>query len=174
MFMKTEEELGKLPKPPSEDAYAEMTTLVGEFVLDVKQLVEGQPGAENLFQQLLRKQVAFCDLIRSTAPDFRPYLSDDDDRVAMDFLEIEEADTTDHGQVFRIKEVRERIEKWVNSDLARATQAHVYLALALARVSYLETSHSSSRASSSATQEKTGGATASITSMMRMPSSQHI
>ena len=174
MSARTEDELDKLPKPPSEDAYAEMTTLVSEFALEVKQLVEGQPGSEGLMQQLRRRQVAFRDQIRSTAPDFRPYLNEGDEQVEMDFLKTEEADTTDHGQVFRIKEVRERIEKWVNSDLARATQTHVYLALALVRVSCLETSHSSSRASSSATQEKTGGATASITSMMRMPSSQHI
>lgn len=84
--------------------------MISEFSAHMKQLVDGRPGEGELLQQLRDEQRRFRDEIRSTAPDFRPYLSNEaKDQVEMDFLRCEEADTFDQGEIVYIAEIKKMI-----------------------------------------------------------------
>ncbi|KAJ7331028.1 hypothetical protein DFH08DRAFT_1022202 [Mycena albidolilacea] len=64
-----------LPKPPSDDAILEVTTLVHSFIRELDQMIEGVPHADGLIQTIRPAQEEFRRNIRRTAPDFRPFES---------------------------------------------------------------------------------------------------
>jgi hypothetical protein len=64
-----------LPKPPSDDAILEVTTLVHSFIRELDQMIEGVPRADGLIQTIRPAQEEFRRNIRRTAPDFRPFES---------------------------------------------------------------------------------------------------
>ena len=110
IYNRTVKELKSLPEAPPPDACAEMMRMVSDFTADINQLVLGRPGEGELIQQLRIEQRRFRDNIRSTAPDFRPYLSNEaEDQVEMDFLRCEEEDTFDQGEIIHIVEIKKRI-----------------------------------------------------------------
>ena len=109
---KTEQSLRQLPDPPGVDAFSDLMDLFADFENEIKMLVEGEPGQDGLIQQLRKVQEEFRRQIRSSAPDFRPVItSQDDGPVTMDFLEDEDGETVDQGDVIYIKEVKTRIEE---------------------------------------------------------------
>lgn len=73
MLIRTEEQLGLLPKPLSNDPFAELMVMLQEFNRDVSQHVKGIAKREGLLQRLRPEQVTFKKAILNTAPKFRPY-----------------------------------------------------------------------------------------------------
>ena len=67
----TDESLHILPKPPSEDAFAEIFHLISEFIGDLRVYLEGTPYADGLLQAIRPYQVGFKNAVRATAPEFR-------------------------------------------------------------------------------------------------------
>lgn len=67
--------LRQLPKPPSNDAFAEILHLVSDFGRDMARHLEGTPEGHGLLQTLRPVQEWFKKAIRQTAPDFRPELA---------------------------------------------------------------------------------------------------
>lgn len=67
----TEESLHSLPKPPSEDAFAEIFHLIGEFIRDLGVYLKGTPYADGLLQVIRPHQITFRNAVRATAPRFR-------------------------------------------------------------------------------------------------------
>ena len=75
LLQKTEEALRQLPKPPSNDAFAEILHLVSDFGRDMARHLEGTPEGHGLLQTLRPVQERFKKAIRETAPDFRPIVN---------------------------------------------------------------------------------------------------
>lgn len=73
MLAKTEEDIGRLPKPPSNEPLSEILRLIGAFVRDVEKHTEGTPSEAGLLQQLRPFQEEFKRSIRRTAPAFCPF-----------------------------------------------------------------------------------------------------
>ncbi|KAH9833436.1 P-loop containing nucleoside triphosphate hydrolase protein [Rhodofomes roseus] len=73
LLQTTEEALRQLPKPPSNDAFAEILHLLSNFARDMSKHLEGTPEGNGLLQTLRPVQERFREAIRETAPDFRPY-----------------------------------------------------------------------------------------------------
>ncbi|KAI8978167.1 P-loop containing nucleoside triphosphate hydrolase protein [Trametes punicea] len=69
----TDEELNKLPKPPSNDALSEVLHLLSTFGKGLAQLLEGTPDVDGLLQSIRPACDDFRQAIRGTEPDFRPY-----------------------------------------------------------------------------------------------------
>lgn len=76
---KTERDIERLPKPPSDQPLSEILRLVGGFVRDVEKHTEGTPASTGLLQQLRPFQEQFKRSIRSTAPMFCPFERQDVD-----------------------------------------------------------------------------------------------
>ncbi|KAJ6529313.1 P-loop containing nucleoside triphosphate hydrolase protein [Mycena capillaripes] len=74
-LQQTRASLQRLPKPPSDDAILEVTTLVHSFIRELDRMIEGVPHADGLIQTIRPAQEEFRRNIRRTAPDFRPYES---------------------------------------------------------------------------------------------------
>ncbi|KAH9915501.1 P-loop containing nucleoside triphosphate hydrolase protein [Fomitopsis serialis] len=72
LLHKTEEALRQLPKPPSNDAFAEILHILSDFARDMSKHLEGTPEGHGLLQTLRPIQERFKKAIRETAPDFRP------------------------------------------------------------------------------------------------------
>lgn len=75
LLQKTEEGLRQLPKPPSNDAFAEILHVLSEFCRDLSKHLEGTPDEAGLLQAIQPMKDKFRGAIRDTAPDFRPYKS---------------------------------------------------------------------------------------------------
>ena len=85
--MSTRNNLIELPKQPSNDPRGEISTLLHGFASDVSRHIEGLPIStigpfadrskesprEGLIQDINAAQEIFLDLIRTTAPNFRPF-----------------------------------------------------------------------------------------------------
>ncbi|KAJ6450049.1 P-loop containing nucleoside triphosphate hydrolase protein [Mycena sanguinolenta] len=71
-LQQTRASIQRLPKPPSDDAILEVTTLVHSFIRELDQMIEGVPRADGLIQTIRPAQEEFRRNIRRTAPDFRP------------------------------------------------------------------------------------------------------
>ncbi|KAG1731844.1 P-loop containing nucleoside triphosphate hydrolase protein [Suillus paluster] len=69
---KTQEEMRKLPKAPSNDAVAEVWHVVSEFLRQLSRRLEGTPDADGILQTIRPHQQAFKRAIRATAPQFVP------------------------------------------------------------------------------------------------------
>ncbi|KAI0364813.1 hypothetical protein BV20DRAFT_1029061 [Pilatotrama ljubarskyi] len=69
----TDEQLNKLPKPPSSDALSEVLHLLSTFSKSLARYLEGTPDADGLLQSIIPAWETFHQVIRSTEPDFRPY-----------------------------------------------------------------------------------------------------
>ncbi|KAJ7731654.1 P-loop containing nucleoside triphosphate hydrolase protein [Mycena metata] len=74
-LQQTRASIQRLPKPPSDDAILEVTTLVHSFIRELDQMIEGVPHADGLIQTIRPAQEEFRRNIRRTAPDFRPFES---------------------------------------------------------------------------------------------------
>ncbi|TFY61367.1 hypothetical protein EVJ58_g4550 [Rhodofomes roseus] len=73
LLQKTEDALRQLPKPPSNDAFAEILHLLSDFAREMSKHLEGTPEGHGLLQTLRPVQERFKKAIRDTAPDFRPF-----------------------------------------------------------------------------------------------------
>ncbi|KAI9452815.1 P-loop containing nucleoside triphosphate hydrolase protein [Russula earlei] len=69
---RTNNEISRLPSPPSSEPVGEMLRLIGLFVRSIERLVEGTPDDDGLIQALREPRVDFKKAICQTAPDFRP------------------------------------------------------------------------------------------------------
>lgn len=69
----TDENLNKLPKPPSTDALSEVLHLLSTFSKGLAHFLEGTPDPEGLLQSIRPACDAFRQAVRATEPDFRPY-----------------------------------------------------------------------------------------------------
>ncbi|KAI0628425.1 P-loop containing nucleoside triphosphate hydrolase protein [Trametes polyzona] len=69
----TDEQLNKLPKPPSSDALSEVLHLLSTFTKGLSQFLEGTPDEDGLLQSIRPAYESFLGAIRATEPDFRPY-----------------------------------------------------------------------------------------------------
>ncbi|KAH9917091.1 P-loop containing nucleoside triphosphate hydrolase protein [Amylocystis lapponica] len=130
LLQKTEENLRKLPKPPSSDAFAEILHLLGDFSRDLARHLAGTPDDSGLLQAIRPVQEHFKKAIRDTAPDFRPYtktkantLLDEDTGLSTfeppDFLVNEEpAEVARDGlNTIYIDEVMDRARKAITREL---------------------------------------------------------
>ncbi|KAI9465220.1 P-loop containing nucleoside triphosphate hydrolase protein [Lactarius psammicola] len=72
LLEQTQQDISRLPGPPSSEPVAEILKLIGTFVRSIESLVSGTPGASGLMQTLRGPQNEFKRAIRQTAPDFRP------------------------------------------------------------------------------------------------------
>lgn len=75
-------ELADLPQPISTEPVTYMLDLVMVFSSDISRYVEGARNAEKLIRQNREAYRDFLASIRTTAPNFRPYLSANDDPSA--------------------------------------------------------------------------------------------
>lgn len=69
----TDENLNKLPKPPSTDALSEVLHLLSTFSKGLAHFLEGTPNPDGLLQSIRPACDTFRQAIRATEPDFRPY-----------------------------------------------------------------------------------------------------
>ncbi|KAI0644851.1 P-loop containing nucleoside triphosphate hydrolase protein [Trametes meyenii] len=122
----TDEQLNKLPKPPSNDALSEILHLLSTFSKGVAQLVEGTPHIEGLLQAIQPACDTFRAAIRTTEPDFRPYermcaLRDPDKHkyVAPKFLLTEDTpfEPKDNSKAIFIDDVMNRAREAVTREL---------------------------------------------------------
>lgn len=123
LLQKTEEGLRQLPKPPSNDAFAEILHVLSEFCQDLSKHLEGTPDEAGLLQAIQPVKDKFRAAIRDTAPDFRPYkrprshVHDSDYAWSPPtFLSNEEesgAVTVDNPCAIYVDEVMERAQKSV-------------------------------------------------------------
>lgn len=108
----TRNSLIQLPKKPSEDPRSEISTLLHDFTRDVARHVEGVPIStigpfanhskvekgsfrEGLIQDINAAQEKFYIMVRSTAPNFRPFEKKDAQKKHLHsaaFLRLEEGD----------------------------------------------------------------------------------
>jgi len=69
----TQRELAMLPVPSTDDPTAEIIHRVGAFCTRLKGAVDGDNDVRGLVQANRKHYARFCDEIRKTAPDFRPF-----------------------------------------------------------------------------------------------------
>lgn len=74
-LQQTRASIQRLPKPPSDDAILEVMTMVHSFTRELDQMIEGVPHVDGLIQTIRPAQEEFRRNIRRTAPDFRPFES---------------------------------------------------------------------------------------------------
>lgn len=72
LLKQTQEDISRLPNPPSSEPVSEIMKLINAFVRSVEQLVEGVPDEKGLLQTLRRPRDEFKKAIRHTAPYFLP------------------------------------------------------------------------------------------------------
>ena len=73
--MATRKSLSALPRPPSNNPQSEISSLLHDFVADLKKNIEGVPDEDGLIQSIRPAQDRFRRAIRATAPNFRPFES---------------------------------------------------------------------------------------------------
>ncbi|KAH9925885.1 P-loop containing nucleoside triphosphate hydrolase protein [Epithele typhae] len=69
----THTKLLQLPKPPSADPLSEVLFMLSTFTKALGKYIEGTPSADGLLQSIRPACDTFCQAIRATEPDFRPY-----------------------------------------------------------------------------------------------------
>ncbi|KIK36073.1 hypothetical protein CY34DRAFT_544266 [Suillus luteus UH-Slu-Lm8-n1] len=93
ILRKTQEEMRKLPKAPSNDPVSEVWNVVGRFSSQLSRRLEGTPDADGILQNIRPHQQAFKRAIRATAPHFVPWKTGDTRELPpVDFLANEEDD----------------------------------------------------------------------------------
>ena len=99
LIQKAEEDVRALPKAPSSDPVAEVLHMVGTFMGDLTQHLEGTPDEHGLLQSIRPAQLKFQRAIRATMPRFVPYAkssaSGDRDLPPPSFLANEESENED-------------------------------------------------------------------------------
>jgi hypothetical protein len=66
------DDISRLPKPPTSEPVIEIMKLIGSFVRSMDDTVAGNPDDNGLIQTLRGPREKFKKEIRQTAPDFRP------------------------------------------------------------------------------------------------------
>ena len=102
LLEQTQEDISRLPNPPSSEPISEILKLIGDFVQSTKNLVDGIIPGENhdgLIQTLRGPRDEFKKAIRQTAPFFIPLERSQVDDTSMPaarfFLSSEEAEWED-------------------------------------------------------------------------------
>jgi hypothetical protein len=67
-----QEEISRLPSPPSSEPVSEILKLIGAFTRSIQRLVDGVPEKTGLLQTLRGPRDKFKETIRHTAPYFLP------------------------------------------------------------------------------------------------------
>ena len=120
LLHKTEEALRQLPKPPSNDAFAEILHLVSDFGRDMARHLEGTPEGHGLLQTLRPVQERFKKAIRETAPDFRPIINPGSAEVDI-WCDSSSTSSKDHSRVSQPDFLRaEEPDAWSVNDDERA------------------------------------------------------
>ncbi|KAG0692056.1 P-loop containing nucleoside triphosphate hydrolase protein [Suillus ampliporus] len=73
VLRKTQEEMRKLPKAPSNDAVAEVWHVISDLLRQLSRRLEGTPDEDGILQTIRPHQQAFRHAIRATAPQFVPW-----------------------------------------------------------------------------------------------------
>jgi len=73
LLKETEDQLGKLPAPPSDDAQGEIVSLVSDFARELATYIDGTPDDNGIHQLIRPLNKAFLEEIRSTAQPFSPF-----------------------------------------------------------------------------------------------------
>ena len=120
LILKTEDDIRALPKPPSNDPFMEVLHLIGDFLNDLSQHLEGTPDEDGLLQSIRPAQSKFKQSIRATVPKFVPYKKSSPTRSlpSPPFLANEENENEDAFQitietegVIHIDEVYDKAQK---------------------------------------------------------------
>jgi len=77
LIKQTQEDISRLPSPPSSEPVSEILKLIGAFTRSVQRLVDGVPEKTGLLQTLRGPRDQFKETIRHTAPYFLPFESKD-------------------------------------------------------------------------------------------------
>lgn len=132
LIRKTEQDIQKLPKPPSSDPLREVLQLIGSFNRDLSKHLEGTPDRGGLLQTIRPTQLRFRKAIRATAPGFRPYerkyassrslptatfISNEEEETD----EAEQSEGTSEDNIICIDEVFDRAQTYVLSVNAPAS-----------------------------------------------------
>jgi hypothetical protein len=80
--MATHASLDKLPPRMPDNPLAEMLKIITSFSTDFARSIEGNTGSTQLLQQCRPAYKAFKADIKSTAPDFRPFVSPEEEEEA--------------------------------------------------------------------------------------------
>lgn len=117
-----------LPKPIEGDPVAYLLNLVTLFSKDISGYVEGERNAEKLIRENKKAYKDFMVSIKSTAPDFRPYVSANEDVSAgyKGFLDAQFSNGSEFTHPIYLPEMHERIQKWVEHFVAQS-YIHNYL-----------------------------------------------
>jgi hypothetical protein len=116
LLEQVDEDISRLPGPPSSEPMVEIMKRIGDFVRSIEHIVAGAPDDDGLIQALLRPREQFKRGIRQTAPDFLPLEKPRDVNAAPvlpqpDFLSNEETESewqlNDTGRIF-VDEVMNR------------------------------------------------------------------
>ena len=75
LLKQTQEEISRLPSPPSSEPVSEIWKLIGAFTRSIQRLVDGVPEKTALLQTLRGPRDKFKETIRHTAPYFLPFES---------------------------------------------------------------------------------------------------
>ncbi|OBZ65815.1 Interferon-induced GTP-binding protein Mx [Grifola frondosa] len=122
LLQTTEDNIRRLPMPPSSDAFGEVLHMLATFSRNLAKYLEGTPQVDGLLQSIRPAQERFQKAIRATAPDFRPYernSSDSNSFTIPSFLSNEEksfAPQNDHDAIY-IDDVMKRALKAVTREL---------------------------------------------------------
>ena len=106
LLKQTELRLRGLPKPPSDNPVSEVIEMVSEFSRSLSTFVEGTPDEQGIHQVIQPLHARFRDAIKETAPDFRPYKSEE--RLEYEpptFLAAEKAELGSDGTAIYVDEV---------------------------------------------------------------------
>ena len=77
LLKQTELRLQKLPKAPSNNPVGEIIEMVSGFSRSLSTYVEGTPDERGIHQVIRPFHIKFKNAIQDTAPDFRPYKSEE-------------------------------------------------------------------------------------------------
>ncbi len=128
MISKTRNQIDILPKPPPKNALNEVVKLIKDFDSSLRMHVEGLPDKEGIIQQIRAPSERFRCIIRTTAPEFRPFsLGADPGAVSKtlaepEFLAHEEERKLGEGlqapsgmvsRLISVDEVYQRMEEYV-------------------------------------------------------------
>ncbi|KAI9452814.1 P-loop containing nucleoside triphosphate hydrolase protein [Russula earlei] len=123
---RTNNEISRLPSPPSSEPVGEMLRLIGLFVRSIEHLVDGTPDDDGLIQALRGPRVDFKKAICQTAPDFRPSSGDRDMYALLvlplprpSFLLEEEVDWQEDAKGVHTAIFIEDVENKANSAVTR-------------------------------------------------------
>jgi hypothetical protein len=116
------DDISRLPSPPTDEPEVEMMKLIGDFVRSIDHSVAGTPDGDGLIQALRRPREQFKREIRQTAPDFRPLEKGFNPAPVLPeprFLSSEEDESewqpTDANRAIFVDEVMNRANSLVNA-----------------------------------------------------------